>query len=379
MEVATLELTNFRNYQTLHIKPGSGLNVFVGENAQGKSNLLEALYVLATTKSSRASRDTELIRHGAGMCRIQAQVTRETDIDIRMDLAVSNVEKKLAHVNGVKHTKMSEVIGKVNAVLFDIGDLEIVRGEPSDRRRFLDLEISQTSPRYVHALASYRKILEQRNHLLRDLRDRRDIQGSPQTLSVWDMQLATYGAQLIDGRRTFLDRLSQLACQAHMALSDGRDELTITYQPSFGVDDLADFEAIKQEFLDQLESVKHEERARGGTLIGPQRDDVQFLVNGSDSRFFGSQGQQRTIAVALKFAERQLIEELVGESPLLLLDDVLSDLDDLRRGHLFEFIGKAGSQTFLSCVSIHSFPPDILEQASVWRISKGALIKQLGA
>jgi DNA replication and repair protein RecF len=362
----------------MRLEPGSGLNVFVGENAQGKSNLLEALYLLATTKSTRANRDTELVHHGAGMCRVQAQVLRAKDVDIRMDIAISTVEKKQARLNGVKHTKMSEVIGKVNAVLFDIGDLEIVRGEPANRRRFLDLEISQTSPKYVHALAAYRKILEQRNHLLRDLRDRKNSYGAGRTLDVWDTQLATSGAQLIDGRRTFLDRLNQLASDTHKALSDRRDELVIGYQPSFNVERLTGFEAIKQEFLDQIERVKHEERDRGATLIGPQRDDIQFLVNGSDSRFYGSQGQQRTIAVALKFAERQLIEELVGESPLLLLDDVLSDLDDLRRGHLFEFIGKAGSQTFLSCVSIRSFPPDILEQASVWRVNNGALSKQSG-
>lgn len=376
MQVCSLDLTNFRNYLSLRMDPGPGLNVIVGENAQGKSNLLEALYVLATTKSTRASRDSELIRQETGQCRIQAQVARQTDVDVQMDMTISNVEKKLVRLNSVKYTRMSDVIGRVNAVLFDIGDLEIVRGDPSHRRRFLDLEISQTSPKYVHALASYRKTLEQRNHLLRDVRDRRAGQRARDTLDAWDAQLASFGAQLIDGRRIFLDRLSQLAAQVHKSLSDTRDDLEISYAPSFALDETADTEAIREEFLAQLSQIKIEECARGTTLIGPQRDDVQFLVNGSDCRYFGSQGQQRTVAVALKFAERQLIEELVGEKPLLLLDDVLSDLDDLRRGHLFEFIGKAGSQTFLSCVSLRSFPPDILEQASVWRVSNGRLHKQ---
>ncbi|HEY3330845.1 MAG TPA: DNA replication/repair protein RecF [Capsulimonadaceae bacterium] len=377
MEVLSLELANFRNYQTLRLEPGPGLNVFVGENAQGKSNLLEALYILATTKSTRAGRDTELIRHETGLCRIKAEVKRESDIDVRLELAVSTVEKKQAFVNGSKHTKMADVIGKVNAVLFDWGDLEIVRGEPSVRRRFLDLEISQTSPRYVHALAAYRKSLEQRNHLLKDLRDRRAGHGANETLKIWDLQLASFGAQLIDGRRAFLERLAVLASDAHRSLSSSRDELVIAYQPSFAVDGIGTVDAIREEFLAQLQRVQYEERARGTTLIGPQRDDILFQVNNGDCRYFGSQGQQRTVALGLKFAERQLIEELVGEPPLLLLDDVLSDLDDLRRGHLFEFIGKAGSQTFLSCTSIRSFPPDILEQAAVWRVVKGGISRQL--
>ena len=173
MHVKQLKLENFRNYETLAIEPGAELNVFVGRNAQGKSNLLESLYVLATSKSTRAAKDTELIRFGQPSARVTADVIREKNSDIEIELTLSQTEKKAAQINGVRHTRLAEVIGQVNAVLFDSGDLEIIRGEPSVRRRFLDLEIAQTSPRYVHALGSFRKALEQRNRLLRDLRDGR--------------------------------------------------------------------------------------------------------------------------------------------------------------------------------------------------------------
>src|SRR5579862_9168219 len=236
MEVLFLELNNFRNYELLGLTPGPGLNIFVGENAQGKSNLLESLYVLATTKSMRASRDTELIRFQENTARVSARVKREKEIDLRIDLFLSQTEKKAARINGVRHTKMAQVIGQVNAALFESADLEIIRGEPATRRRFLDLEVAQTSPRYVQALAAYRKSLEQRNFLLKGIRDRKAGQGAHLTLSVWSEQLATHGALLIERRRAFLERLALLAAEVHRSISEGRDELAIAYQPSFSID-----------------------------------------------------------------------------------------------------------------------------------------------
>jgi len=376
MRVQALELHNFRNYTELFLEPGSGLNVFVGENAQGKSNILESLYVVATTKSTRAGRDIELIRENEGSGRVRARVEREKQIPVVAELNLSTVEKKFGKINGVRHTRMSEVIGQVNAVLFDSSDLEIVRGEPSIRRRFLDLEISQTSPRYVHALAAYRKVLEQRNRLLKDLREHRTGPGALETLRILSTQLATHGAQLIEGRQSFLGRLSMLASEVHHSLSDNRDELTIGYLPSVAVGDHRDIAGIRETFAAELKRVEWDERTRGVTLIGPQRDDIELMVNGGDSRSFGSQGQQRTIALGVKLAERQLIEEVIGESPLLLLDDVLSDLDDRRRTHLFEFIHASGSQTFLTCTNLRSFPPDILEMATVFRVIAGKVTRE---
>lgn len=376
MQVTSLELENFRNYASLRIEPGAGLNIFVGRNAQGKSNLLESLYILATSKSARAAKDTELIRFEQPIARAKADVLRDRNSDIEIELMLSQTEKKAARINGVRHTKLAEVIGQINAVLFDSGDLEIIRGEPAIRRRFLDLEISQTSPRYVHALGSFRKALEQRNRLLRDLRDGRAGSDARSSLPAWNTQLVLHGARLIERRRLFLDRLARLAGDVHQILSDGRDTLQIVYQPSFPLDDLTNAEAIQARFLEALDVVALDELARGTTLRGPQRDDVSFTVNGQECRSYGSQGQQRTVALSLKLAERQLIEELVGEPPLLLLDDVLSDLDDARRRLLFDLTAGAGSQTFLSCTNLRAFSKGVLERAAVYDVDHGEVSRQ---
>ena len=376
MQVTSLTLEHFRNYGTLAVEPGPGLNIFVGRNAQGKSNLLESLYLLATSKSSRAGKDTELIQFGQPQTRIIADVRRAKNSDIALELTLSQTEKKAARINGVKHTRLAEVIGQLNAVLFDSGDLEIIRGEPSVRRRFLDLEISQTSPRYVLALGAYRKTLEQRNRLLRDLRDGHAPASARQSLPAWNESLTQHGARLVERRRLFLDRLAQLASETHSVLSDGRDTLEVCYLPSFPLGDLTDAAGIQARFSEELAAVSGEEAARGTTVRGPQRDDIAFLVNGQDCRGFGSQGQQRTVALSLKLAERRLIEELVGEPPLLLLDDVLSDLDDARRALLFELTAEAGSQTFLSCTNLRAFSPAVLERASVYQVTAGTVEKQ---
>jgi DNA replication and repair protein RecF len=376
MHVISLKLDHFRNYQTLAIEPGEGLNIFVGLNAQGKSNLLESLYLLATSKSSRAGKDTELIQFGESQTRVSADVIRDKNSDIEIELALSQTEKKAARINGVKHTRLADVIGQLNAVLFDSGDLEIIRGEPAIRRRFLDLEISQTSPRYVLALGAYRKTLEQRNRLLRDLRDGHAPGSARASLPAWNESLSQHGARLIERRRLFLERLAQLASETHGVLSDGRDSLQVTYNPSFPLGDLTSADAIQARFLEELALVSGEEAARGTTVRGPQRDDIAFLVNGQDCRGFGSQGQQRTVALSLKLAERRLIEELVGEPPLLLLDDVLSDLDDARRSLLFDLTSQAGSQTFLSCTNLRAFSPAVLERAAVYTVTAGEVVRQ---
>lgn len=376
MHVTSLKLENFRNYETLQIEPGEGLNIFVGRNAQGKSNLLESLYLLATSKSSRAGKDTELIRFEQPLARVTAEVIRAKNSDISLSFAISHTEKKAARINGVKHTRLAEVIGQLNAVLFDSGDLEIIRGEPSVRRRFLDLEIAQTSPRYVLALGAYRKTLEQRNRLLRDLRDGRVSASARESLIAWNVGLAQHGSRLMERRRLFLERLGQLASETHRILSEERDHLQLTYLPSFSLEELTDVEEIQTRFLSALSEAAGEEAARGTTSLGPQRDDIAFLVNGADCRLYGSQGQQRTVALSLKLAERQLIEELVGEPPLLLLDDVLSDLDDTRRSLLFDLTARAGSQTFLSCTNLRAFSKGVLERAAVYSVTDGEVVRQ---
>jgi DNA replication and repair protein RecF len=244
------------------------------------------------------------------------------------------------------------------------------------RRRFLDLEISQTSPRYVHSLGAYRKTLEQRNRLLKDLRDGRASRDAYGALPAWNAQLATYGARLMDRRRQFLERLGAIAADVHAELSDQRDILQLVYAPSFELEGLVGEEETRDRFLDSLAGAERDEIGRGTTLFGPQRDDVVFTVNEQDCRLFGSQGQQRTVALSLKLAERQLIEELVGEPPALLLDDVLSDLDDVRRQLLFEITARSGSQTFLSCTNLRAFPENVLQNATVYGVVSGEVTRQ---
>ncbi len=376
MRVTSLELANYRNYESLNLAPGPGLNVFVGENAQGKSNLLEAFYILATTKSARASRDSEVVQFDAPMARLFARVERTVNIDITYELLFSTSEKKVAKINSVKHTRLSEVIGQVNAALFHSLDLEIVRGEPAVRRRFLDLEIAQTSPRYVNALAAFRKSLEQRNSLLRAMRERQAGPGSREVLSAWDEQIALHGSLLIERRVAFIERLSIIARQMHETLSEGRDVLNLIYEPSFVLGGARLAPEIKEVFLNNLADLQREEIFRGKTLIGPQRDDIELRVNDQDSRLYGSQGQQRTIALSLKLAERSLIEELVGEPPILLLDDVLSDLDDLRRRKLFDLISESKSQTFLTCTTLRPIPKSMMEQSAIWHVRAGELTRE---
>jgi DNA replication and repair protein RecF len=373
MRIQQLRLTNFRNYADLDLAPGEGLNVFVGQNAQGKSNLLEALYVLATTRSLRASRESEMIRQSAETAVVAAEVIREKEPDVALELSVFQTDKKSVRINGVRRTRMLELLGQLNAVFFGALDLGIVSSDPSVRRRWLNLEISQISPKYCFDLAAFKKVLEQRNRLLRDLRERpyRDS-----GLEVWNEQLVHYGAPLLEKRRFFLDRLAPLAAEIHSDLTDGKEALAVRYLPSVPINgDGA--EEIANAFHAEIQRLSADELRRGVTLTGPQRDDAQFLINGVDARTFGSQGQQRTVVLSLKLAEFRLMEDYVGEPPILLLDDVMSDLDDARREHLLCYIRRR-SQTFVTCTNLRSFPEDVVKEASVFRVESGIVTTESG-
>jgi len=372
MRVQQIRLRNFRNYTGLELNPGTGLNVFVGQNAQGKSNLLEAMYVLATTRSLRASRESEMIQRAAETATVAAEIVREKEPDVELELSVFQTDKKSIRVNGVRRPRVLELLGQLNAVFFGALDLGIVSGDPSIRRRWLSLEISQISPKYCFDLASYKKVLEQRNRLLRDLRERpyRDS-----GLEVWNDQLVHYGAPLLEKRRFFLDRLAPLADEIHRDLTDGRESLTLQYLPSVPLPDASTSPGaavIAESFHAEIERLSRDELRRGVTLVGPQRDDVQFLINGADARTYGSQGQQRTVVLSLKLAEYRLMDDYIGEPPILLLDDVMSDLDDARRAHLLDWI-RGRSQTFITCTNLRAFPDDVLQEARIFRVESGTV------
>jgi DNA replication and repair protein RecF len=371
MRVQELRLRNFRNYTALDLSPGDGLNVFVGQNAQGKSNLLEAMYVLATTRSLRASRESEMIQRAAETATAAVEVIREREPDVELELSVFQTDKKSIRVNGVRRPRVLELLGQLNAVFFGALDIGIVSAEPSIRRRWLNLEISQISPKYCFDLASFKKVLEQRNRLLRDLRERpyRDS-----GLDVWNDQLVHYGAPLLEKRRFFLQRLAPLADEIHRELTDGRESLSVQYLPNVPLPGVNAAE-IADSFQEEIKRVSGDELRRGVTLVGPQRDDVQFLINGADARTYGSQGQQRTVVLSLKLAEYRLMEDYVGEPPILLLDDVMSDLDDARRAHLLQWIRGRG-QTFVTCTNLRAFPEDVVQEARVFRVESGGVTSQ---
>lgn len=385
MRVTRLELFDFRNYARLTLEPSPGLNLLVGPNAQGKSNLMESLYVLATTKSARAGRDTELVRFGADACRVVADVHRESagggvELEIAIGAAGATgigTERKLVKVNRSKQPRVTDLIGNFNAVLFSSIDLDIVRGDPEERRRFLNYEIAQVSPRYVLALAAYRRALEQRNRLLKDVRWGHVGLDS---LDAWTAQIVDHGAKLIERRRAYLDKLSAHAAEVHGALTSGAETLLVDYAPSFPLAEGAvTAEDVAAEFTRALGEMRRDEIQRGSTLLGPQRDDLCFRVgkdaeSAVDVKTFGSQGQQRTVALSLRLAERRLIEEMVGEPPVVLLDDVLSDLDETRRAQIFA-LALSGGQTFLTTTDLTAIPAEAVANAAVWNVRAGEVEK----
>jgi DNA replication and repair protein RecF len=385
MRVTRLELFDFRNYHHLRLEPAPGLNLLVGPNAQGKTNLLESLYALATTKSARASRDSEMVRFGADACRIVADVAREAAGDVEVEMAIGaagatniGAERKIVKVNHGKQARVTDLIGNFNTVLFSSIDLDIVRGEPESRRRFLNYEIAQVSPRYVLALAVYKRALEQRNRLLKDVRWGHV---GVDSLDAWTAQLIEHGAKLIERRRAYIEKLSAHAAEVHRALTNDVETLTVEYAPSFplGTTVVTAEDAVTA-FRNALAGVRRDEIQRGTTLLGPQRDDLAFRVGADtegavDVKTFGSQGQQRTVALSLRLAERRLIEEMVGEPPVVLLDDVLSDLDEQRRAQIFA-LALSGGQTFLTTTDLAAIPPAAVAEGQVWRVTAGEVEKQ---
>lgn len=369
MRLREVELLNFRNITKLKLTPNAGLNLLVGENGQGKSNVLEALLIMAITKSLRAGKDTELIRLEEENAMVKCSVDREIDTQVLLEMRFSRTERKYIRINGSKHSRSLDILGYMNAVFFGSVDLDIVSGEPTYRRRYLNIEISQISPKYCMDLSSLRKTLEQRNHLLKEMRDH---PGRDYALDAWDSQLVRYGSEIISRRETILGRLNPIASKIHSYLTDGAENLEIKYQPSFPLPIEAKQEEIRSIFAEHLTSKRSEEIRRGTTLIGPQRDDILFLVDGRDARLYASQGQQRTVTLSLKLAEYELINEFAGEPPIVLLDDVLSDLDDSRRSQLLDWVcGRC--QSFITCTNLRSFSSEMLKQASVYRVCEGSV------
>ena len=349
MQINHLHLSSFRNYEQLSVDFGPRLNIFVGDNAQGKTNLLEAIQILASTHSFRSAKDTDLIQlyqNGRALEFVQferaavisAEVKREDTGTILMEVGISSHGKKNLQVNGARRSRLSDYLGHLNAVSFNSFDMDIIAGEPQDRRRFLNLEISQLNPIYNHYLLRYRRALEQRNHLLHEMAE---FGSGDYGMEAWTEQIVEYGAHLFERRDLFVKEIAPLAQAVHSELTDGEEKLEIRYLCSALQNEAAQpMDRSKmdwgQAFRSDLERVAADELRRGMTLSGPQRDDLSIMINGSEARVFASQGQQRTAALSIKMAEFEVAKRRLGEDPVLLLDDVLSDLDPQRQRILLE-------------------------------------------
>lgn len=345
MHLSSLHLQSFRNYASLHITFSPGLNVIYGDNAQGKTNLLESIYFLATGKSHRTSRDQELIREGDETLAARATVVRKTG-EIHLELLYGQQSRKQLKINGIAERKITRLVGSLTAVFFSPDDLQLLKGPPSGRRRFLDIELSQISQNYLHHLMTYNKVLAQRNSLLKQ-------EGVDDALlGVYDEQLIASGAQLIARRAEAIRRLSPIAAHYHHVLAEGREDLRMEYQTQvMEVGASIDLGGIQDRLREQLRQARREERRRQLTLVGPHRDDIGFWVSDRDARLYASQGQQRTAVLALKLAELQFMTEEIEEPPILLLDDVASELDPHRRHYLLHAV-QEGVQTFVSCTDL---------------------------
>ncbi|MFJ7831863.1 DNA replication/repair protein RecF [Peribacillus sp. NPDC097284] len=370
MYIEKISLKNYRNYTELDLTFENKVNVILGENAQGKTNVMESIFVLAMAKSHRTSNDKELIRWDEEYAKIEGRV-RKRNTSIPLELTISKKGKK-AKCNHIEQRKLSQYVGNMNVVMFAPEDLNLVKGSPQVRRRFIDMEIGQVSPVYLHDMSQYHKILQQRNHYLKLLQTRK--QKDEAMLDVLTDQIIQYAAKIVERRFHFLSKLQQWAEPIHSGISRNLEVLKIQYKPSLDVSESMNLTKIIEVYTEKFDKIKAREIERGVTLIGPHRDDLTFYVNDRDVQTYGSQGQQRTTALSLKLAEIELIHEEIGEYPILLLDDVLSELDDYRQTHLLNTIqGKV--QTFVTTPSIDGIDHQTLREASTFYVSQGNIKK----
>ncbi|MGU9501910.1 DNA replication/repair protein RecF [Bacillus paralicheniformis] len=368
MHIQNLTLSSYRNYERLDLQFENKVNVIIGENAQGKTNLMEAIYVLAMAKSHRTSNDKELIRWDEDYAKIEGRVIKKNG-SVPIQLVISKKGKK-GKVNHIEQQKLSQYVGAVNTIMFAPEDLNLVKGSPQVRRRFLDMEIGQVSPVYLHDLSLYQKILSQRNHFLKQLQTRK--QTDQTMLDVLTEQLTEFAAKVVMKRLQFVDQLEKWAQPIHSGISRGLEELTLKYHTSLHVSDSPDLSKMINSYQETFSKLRDKEIERGVSLSGPHRDDVLFYVNGRDVQTYGSQGQQRTTALSLKLAEIDLIQEEIGEYPILLLDDVLSELDDYRQSHLLHTI-QGRVQTFVTTTSVDGIDHKTLNEAEIFRVENGTL------
>ncbi|WP_343210235.1 DNA replication/repair protein RecF [Anaerolentibacter hominis] len=355
MVIRSLQLKDYRNYDDLYMEFDDNVNILFGDNAQGKTNILEAIYLGSTTRSHRGNKDRELIHLGREESHIRIEMRRE-EIGHRIDIHLKRNKAKGAAIDGMPIRKSSELVGFMNVVFFSPEDLSMVKNGPGERRRFVDMELCQLDKVYLNFLSGYNRTVQQRNNLLKQISFKPSLMD---TLSIWDEQLVQYGNQVIEGRKKFITCLNDVIRDIHYQLSGEKEEIHIQYVPS--VD--------KDEFLTKLEQGRERDIALKTTNTGPHRDDLVFYINDLDIRRFGSQGQVRSATLSLKLAEIELVKRMTGHKPILLLDDVLSELDRTRQKQLLN--GIQDIQVIITCTGMEEFIRDRLKINKVYHVSEG--------
>ncbi len=357
MIIKSLELADYRNYRTLELEFDRGTNILYGDNAQGKTNILEAIYVAATTKSHKGSRDRDIVNFDKDEAHIRSYIEKD-NTQIRVDMHLRKSKSKGIAVDGQKLKKAADLLGICNVVFFSPEDLGIIKNGPSERRRFIDMELCQLDKIYLYNLNNYNKIVNQRNKLLKDMYMNPDLK---ETLNIWDMQLISYGTKIIERRRIFVEQLNEIIQDIHKKLSGGKENLHIVYEPNVEIEN---FEKSMKYSRDKDIKAKM-------TTVGPHRDDFSIVIGDVDIRKFGSQGQQRTAALSLKLSEIELVKKITKENPVLLLDDVLSELDSNRQNYLLNSIGDI--QTIITCTGLEEFVNNRFEINRVFKVNDGVV------
>jgi DNA replication and repair protein RecF len=390
MHVTHLTLRDFRTYERLELGLEPGTTLFYGPNAAGKTTILEALFYLATTRSPRAGADRELVRWDAEgdigtppFARLVCDV-RRSDGKVRLEVIVQRRADDEGQLTGAslktvrvdrKAVRALDLVGNLRVVLFTPADLALVTGAPTERRRYLDVTLSQLNGRYVRTLSHYQKVVQQRNSLLRAWRERRRPQrGADDELAFWDRELALSGAYVLRERMQAVAELNSLIGPIFCRVTAGDQPLIATYQSSVaGLAGAPDERAIEAAFLAHLERIRDDEIGRGQTLIGPHRDDLLLAMGAISVGTYGSRGQQRSATLALKLGEADFMRARAGDAPVLLLDDLLSELDAERRGHLLETLARPDQQTLVTATGMEDFDAAFLARAKKIRVENGRL------
>jgi DNA replication and repair protein RecF len=355
MVIKSLELANFRNYDFLNLQFDKGTNILYGENAQGKTNILEAIYLSATTKSHKGSKDKEMIQFQKEEGHIRTYLEKD-NLEIKVDMHLRKNKTKGIAIDGQKIKKAADLLGLCYVVFFSPEDLSIIKNGPSERRRFSNMELCQLDAMYLHNLNHYHKIVEQRNQLLKDMIFKPQLR---ETLDIWDMQLVSFGSKIIEKRKWFTSMLNEIIINIHSQLTGGKEDILVTYEPDTEIDT----------FEDKLKRNQERDIKSKMTSVGPHRDDFGFTIHNVDIRKYGSQGQQRTAALSLKLSEIELMKKITKENPILLLDDVLSELDENRQKYLLSYIGNI--QTIITCTGLEDFIQNKFEMNRFFQVKEG--------